>query len=131
MAAAVDHFGRQGYDDTKWSDVAADVGLGSTALYHYFESKLHCLFELMSDTLQTFRVAFDEVTAAHENVAEGVEAMLRRSFDMTEAEVLECRVLVAEQGRISVTRDAVREEEARSLARERTRELELAWATYL
>ena len=35
---ATDYFGRQGYEDTKWADVAAAVGVGSTALYHYFES---------------------------------------------------------------------------------------------
>ena len=60
--SAAEHFGRQGYEDTKWADIAADVGVGSTALYHYFESKLHCLFEIMSDTLEWFSVQFDEVT---------------------------------------------------------------------
>jgi AcrR family transcriptional regulator len=34
LEVAVDHFGRYGYEETKWADVAADVGIGSTALIH-------------------------------------------------------------------------------------------------
>jgi AcrR family transcriptional regulator len=41
LDAATDRFGRDGYEDTKWADIAADVGVGPTALYHYFESKQH------------------------------------------------------------------------------------------
>ena len=48
LKVATDHFGRYGYEDTKWADVAAAVDIGSTALYHYFESKQHCLFEIMA-----------------------------------------------------------------------------------
>jgi ABC-type sugar transport system substrate-binding protein len=48
-----------------------------------------------------------------------------------EQEVLRNRVLVAEQGLIGIPRSSQREEEARSLARARTRVLEFAWATFL
>ena len=41
LAVATTLFGRDGYEDSKWADVASAVGIGSTALYHYFESKLH------------------------------------------------------------------------------------------
>ncbi|MGZ4271845.1 MAG: TetR/AcrR family transcriptional regulator, partial [Solirubrobacteraceae bacterium] len=41
LEVATDLFGREGYEHSKWADVAAAVGIGSTALYHYFESKLH------------------------------------------------------------------------------------------
>ncbi len=36
LEVATDYFGRYGYDETKWADVAAAVEIGSTALYHYF-----------------------------------------------------------------------------------------------
>ncbi len=52
LTSAIDHFGRDGYEYTKWADIAEDVGFGSTALYHYFESKLHCLFEIHGDALR-------------------------------------------------------------------------------
>ena len=54
MDVATEYFGRHGYEDTKWADVAAAVGIGSTALYHYFESKQHCLFEIMAQAVADF-----------------------------------------------------------------------------
>ncbi len=131
LAAAADHFGRQGYEDTKWADIAADVGVGSTALYHYFESKLHCLFEIMSDALASFRTVFDEVTHEHERFEDGFVAVLHANFAISDVEVSRCRVLVAEQGRLSQARSTEREEEARQRARSRVRELEMVWSNYL
>ncbi len=43
LLTATAYFGEYRYETTKLADVAAAVGIGSTALYHYFESKLHCL----------------------------------------------------------------------------------------
>src|SRR3954452_5347003 len=100
LATASRYFGEHGYEDTKWADIAAEVGVGSTALYHYFESKLHCLFEIMSDTLLSFRNVFDDVTRAQERFEEGFPALIRANFDLDEAMVSRCRVLVAEQGRL-------------------------------
>jgi AcrR family transcriptional regulator len=131
LAAAAAHFGRQGYEDTKWADIAADVGVGSTALYHYFESKLHCLFEIMSDTLLEFRTTFDEVTQKHERFEDGLVALVHANFDLSEAQVSRCRVLVAEQGRLGQPRATEREEDARQRARSRTREMEIAWSNFL
>ena len=34
LVAATERFGRNGYEDTKWADIASDVGVGPTALYH-------------------------------------------------------------------------------------------------
>jgi TetR/AcrR family transcriptional regulator, cholesterol catabolism regulator len=131
LTAAAAHFGRVGYEDTKWADIATDVGVGSTALYHYFESKLHCLFEIMSDTLQIFRDRFDAVTAEHERFEDAFPAVLHANFSLDEEMVSRCRVLVAEQGRLSQPRTSEREEEARNSARAHTRTLEVAWSNFL
>ena len=45
--------------------------------------------------------------------------------------MLRNRLLVSEQVLVGVHRTSVREEEARQLARTRTRDLEFAWATFL
>ena len=34
LQAAVDRFGRDGFEHTKWATVADEVGIGQTALYH-------------------------------------------------------------------------------------------------
>ena len=56
LRVAIEAFGRNGYEDAKWADIATAVGIGPTALYHYFESKQHCLFEIMAQTVADYRV---------------------------------------------------------------------------
>ncbi len=131
VARAVEHFGQEGYEDTKWADVAAAVGIGSTALYHYFESKLHCLYVIMADALEFFQRDFDRITHGQPDYLEALVTVLRSGFELSDYEVLRIRVLVAEQGLVGVRRSSPREEEARQLARGRTRDLEFSWATFL
>lgn len=131
LKTATAYFGEYGYEATKLADVAAAVGIGSTALYHYFESKLHCLYVIMADALGFFRTEFDLHTSAHEDYLDALLAVLRASYDLTDQDVLRNRVLVAEQGMVGVTRTSPREEEARTLARSRIRDVEFTWATFL
>lgn len=129
--AAIEIFGRDGYENGKWADVAAEVGIGSTALYHYFESKLHCLYVVMADALEAYRLQLDDITSQSGDYSDALRAALDAGFTLSDHEVLRMRVLVAEQGLVGVPRKSAREEAARELARERLRELELAWATFL
>lgn len=131
LEVATQYFGEHGYEDTKWADVAAAVGIGSTALYHYFESKLHCLYVIMADTLERFQNDFDRITSEHDDYLEALLAVLRSGYDLTDQEVLRQRLLVAEQGLVGIPRSSPREEEARALARARTRDLEFSWGTFL
>jgi TetR/AcrR family transcriptional regulator, cholesterol catabolism regulator len=131
LEVATEQFGREGYEHSKWADVAKAVGIGSTALYHYFESKLHCLYEIMAEALQDELEKFERITKEHDDFTEGLVAVLESVFDLTEHEVLRNRLLVSEQVLVGVHRTSAREEEARQLARARTRDLEFAWATFL
>jgi TetR/AcrR family transcriptional regulator, cholesterol catabolism regulator len=131
LVAATEFFGRDGYEYTKWADVAAAVGIGSTALYHYFESKLHCLYVIQAEAVEADRQKFERVVAEHEDFTEALTAVLEAAFDLTEHEVLRNRVLVAEQALVGLHRTSPREEEARQLARSRVRDVEFAWATFL
>jgi AcrR family transcriptional regulator len=131
IEAAIDHFGRYGYEETKWADVAAAVGIGSTTLYHYFESKRHCLFEIMGMAVADFRGRFDRLTVAHDDWSDALVAVLRDQFDLTDTEVLRLRVLVAEVGRLGASRTLPREEAARAGARAQIRDLEFTWGTFI
>ena len=131
LEVAIAYFGNQGYEDTKWADVAAAVDIGSTALYHYFESKQHCLFEIMAKAVAEFHERFDRITAAHDGWADALVAVLVDQFDLTEQQVLRNRVLVAEMGRLGVERELPREEAARAAARAQIRSLEAAWTAFL
>lgn len=129
LRAATERFGRDGYEDTKWADIARDVGVGPTALYHYFESKQHCLFVIMEDAITGFRSRFDGAVSANQDPLQALQAVLRDILDLDEHDVLRNRVLVAEQGLLSTPRTSPREEQARQAARARTRDVEFAWAT--
>ncbi len=130
VSVAIDNFGRDGFEESKWADVAAAVGVGSTALYHYFESKQHCLYVIMAEAIEAARADFDRITAENE-FGEAVRRVLEKGFDLNEHEVQRSRVLVAGQTRISGRRKSPREEEARQAARIRGHDLEVAWATLL
>jgi AcrR family transcriptional regulator len=131
LAAATEYFGRNGYEDTKWADVAAAVGIGSTALYHYFDSKLHCLYVIMAESNDEFQRRFVEITTAEDDCVEALTAVLRANYELTPLQVLRNRVLIAEQGLMSIRRTSSREEEARQLARSRSRRLQRDWAMFL
>ena len=91
LASAIDHFGRDGFEYTKWADIAADVGLGSTALYHSFESKLHCLFEIHGDAVEAERERFERLTADHSEFRPALVRLLNGLFDLSEHDVLRNR----------------------------------------
>jgi AcrR family transcriptional regulator len=129
--AAVDRFGRNGYENTKWADIADDVGIGPTALYHYFDSKQHCLYVILAQAVEDLHGRFDAINDAHREPAEALRAICTDFFELSEHEVLRNRVLVAEQALLGHAGNSPREEEARQEARGRIRALELAWAQFL
>ena len=131
LDAATDRFGRDGYEDTKWADIAADVGVGPTALYHYFESKQHCLFVIMDQAIEGFHLRFDQLASEHPMHLDALGAILLDCFRLSDRDIQRNRVLVAEQGLLASQRESPREEQARQAVRERTRDLEFAWATFL
>ena len=131
LAAATERFGRDGYESTRWAAIAADVGVGPTALYHYFESKQHCLFVILDEAVQMALARFEGIASAHADPVDALPKVVADAFDVTAHDVQRLRVLVAEHGLLAVPRSSPREEEARRTAGARTRALELAWAALL
>jgi TetR/AcrR family transcriptional regulator, cholesterol catabolism regulator len=131
LAAAIDRFGRDGYENTKWADIADDVGIGPTALYHYFDSKQHCLYVILGDALSELHERFDAIAAGQANPRSALRAICDDCFDLSDHEVLRNRVLVSEQALLSEESSSEREEQARLAGREQTRALEIAWTRFL
>jgi AcrR family transcriptional regulator len=129
VAVATEYFGENGYEDTKWADVATAVGLGPTALYHYFESKQQCLFEILVEGIEDARAEFLRLNQGDFTVA--FPAVVRASFERNDREVRRSRVLVAEQGLVRHPRAAPREEDARLRAFALVKEYEAGWRDLL
>ncbi len=72
LTAAIERFGEVGFEHTKWASIADEVGIGQTALYHYFESKAHCLLTIMRLELAQ---SLERFTTAIEGIDDPVEAL--------------------------------------------------------
>jgi TetR/AcrR family transcriptional regulator, cholesterol catabolism regulator len=131
LDAAIDNFGEVGFEQTKWATIAGQVGIGQTALYHYFESKSHCLLTIMcielESSLERARKAAVEVDAP----AMKMEAAVASAFDVTAREALQARILLSHQDLLVTPRPSEREEAERQRARELVREIEQEWASLL
>ncbi len=127
LAAAIKNFGKNGYDATKWSTVADQVGIGQTALYHYFESKAHCLLTIMSIELQRSHEMFVKATADAPDPMAALRAAVRAAYAVSERDVLQMRTLQNNVAVLAVERRSQREETERKAARELVHQIEGAW----
>ncbi|MFI7702095.1 TetR/AcrR family transcriptional regulator [Nonomuraea sp. NPDC049480] len=131
LAAAIGKFGKDGYDATKWSTVADQVGIGQTALYHYFESKAHCLLTIMRLELQRSHEMFVKATADQSNAMDALRAAVRGAYAVSEKDVLQMRILQNNLALLAVPRNSKREETERLAARELVHRIESAWTDLL
>ena len=131
LAAAIDSFGADGYEHTKWAKIADDVGIGQTALYHYFESKAHCLLTIMSLELERSLERFREVTAGVTDADEALRAAIAAAYDVSPREVLQMRILQSHMDMLATPRPSEKEEVERQKARGLVREIEEEWTSLI
>jgi AcrR family transcriptional regulator len=131
LDAAIDNFGEVGFEHTKWATIANQVGIGQTALYHYFESKVHCLLTIMSTELERSLERARKATAGLEDPEEMLKAAIASAFQVEPREALQARILLSHQDLLVTPRPSEREEAERLRARDLVRELEHEWADLL
>lgn len=131
LDAAVTNFGSVGYEHTKWATVAKDVGIGQTALYHYFESKAHCLLTIMTAELNRYHEAFAAATEGAADAESALRAAISSAYAITESEALQARILLHHVDMLAAPRSSEREEEERKRAREMVRVVEKDWSDLL
>ena len=61
LRVAIDLFNRQGYDATSIGDLARELGLTKSAIYHHVPSKEHLLASAIDEALDALTAALDEV----------------------------------------------------------------------
>jgi TetR/AcrR family transcriptional regulator, cholesterol catabolism regulator len=131
LDAAIDHFGEVGFEHTKWATVADEVGIGQTALYHYFESKSHCLLTIMRMELDRSLANFREATSGIDDPTEALQAAIASAYEATPREALQRRILHNHMDMLSTPRQSEREEGERNLSREAVREIEVEWTALI
>jgi TetR/AcrR family transcriptional regulator, cholesterol catabolism regulator len=131
LTAAIESFGKDGYEHTKWAKIADEVGIGQTALYHYFESKAHCLLTIMSLELQRSLERFREVTADVPSADTALESAIAAAYDVSPREVLQMRILQNHMDLLATPRPTEKEEAERQRARALVRDIEQEWTALL
>jgi AcrR family transcriptional regulator len=131
LATATADFARIGYRASRWSDVADSVGIGSTALYHYFVSKEHCLFTIMAEVLRDNRDYFEVISRETDDPRAVISAAMRHPFEGGDAAADRHRVVMAEMHVLSLGHTGpAPEHEAYLDARGYAHDIVHAWTRY-
>jgi AcrR family transcriptional regulator len=94
LVAARSRFARDGFRATTNRLIAADVGISSSALYHYFSSKAELYAAVYCDTIDWMYAEF-EAAAQGERLVDRYLAVLRRAAEMQAADQTISGFLVA------------------------------------
>lgn len=131
LDCAVQRFGETGFEATKWSEISAEVGIGQTALYHYFESKAHCLLTIIRLELARSYDRFLAATKDSASPADALQAALAAAFDVSAAEMSQLRIVMANGDVLVNPRASEREEKERAACLALTHVIEAAWTDLL
>ena len=131
LDAATQEFGGVGFENTKWATVADQVGIGQTALYHYFESKAHCLLTIMTIQLTEAQQRSQKSIDGIDDPLEALKAAVGSAYRVTPTEALQARILLNHMDILLSPRSSEREEAERVRARELVHEIEQEWSDML
>ncbi|MGZ8178808.1 TetR/AcrR family transcriptional regulator [Williamsia sp. SKLECPSW1] len=131
LTVAIEQFARVGYEHTKWASVASEVGIGQTALYHYFESKAHCLLTIMRLELTDSVQRFQDGIAGISDPRDALRAAVSASLSGEAIDVSQRRILQSHMDILSERRQSEREEDERTRSRELVSEIERHWASLI
>ncbi|HYG93488.1 MAG TPA: TetR/AcrR family transcriptional regulator [Nocardioides sp.] len=97
LRRAIDLFNRQGYDGTSMGDLAKELGLTKSAIYHHVPSKEHLLAEALDESLAELSAAVERARSgdgrsSYERLRDVVEESVRVLVDHQPAVTLLLRV---------------------------------------
>ena len=83
LRRAIDLFNRQGYDATSVGDLARELGLAKSAIYHHFASKEALLSAALDEALDGLTAAVDTALAATgTDASQRLRAVVRESVEI-------------------------------------------------
>ena len=130
VAVATEYFGETGYEDTQLGGRGdRQSGSGPTALYHYFESKQQCLFEILGEAIEDACAEFRPLTEG--DFAVSFPALVRGSFERATARSAALASWSPSRAWSVTPRAAPREEDARLRAFSLVKQYEAGWRDFL
>jgi AcrR family transcriptional regulator len=82
LRAAIDLFNRKGYDATSIGDVAEELGVTKSAVYHHVPSKEHLLSEALDEALDELEAAVAAASTADGSAYDRLHWVVRRSVEV-------------------------------------------------
>jgi AcrR family transcriptional regulator len=82
LRAAIELFNRKGYDATSIGDVAEELGVTKSAVYHHVPSKEHLLSEALDEALEELEAAVSAAAAADGSAYDRLRGLVRRSVEV-------------------------------------------------
>jgi AcrR family transcriptional regulator len=82
LRAAIDLFNRKGYDATSIGDVAEELGVTKSAVYHHVPSKEHLLSEALDEALTGLEAAVSAAASADGSAYERLRGVVRHSVEV-------------------------------------------------
>ena len=119
LRIAIDLFNRQGYDGTSMGDLASELGVTKSAIYHHVPSKEHLLSEALDEALEGLEAAITRAEGMPGASAyERLRSVVRQSVEVLVAHQPAVTLLLRVRGNSEV--------EVRALSRRRTVDARLA-----
>ncbi|KHL10013.1 AcrR family transcriptional regulator [Mumia flava] len=110
LRRAIDLFNRQGYEATSVGDIAAELGLVKSAIYHHVPSKEHLLAAALDEALDGLSAAIDAATQRHGGAPayDRLVAVVRESVQILAAHQPAVTLLLRVRGNSEVEQAALK-----------------------
>lgn len=108
LLVAARTFTARGYDGTSMEDLAGELGLSKSALYHHVRGKAELLRLATDRALDGLGAVVDEAAALDGRAIERVEHVVRRSVQVLVEELPYVALLLRVRGNTTVERAAIR-----------------------
>lgn len=113
LRGAITVFNRQGYDGTSMGDIAAELGVVKSAIYHHVPSKEHLLAAALDEALEQLSTAVEVATTATEGTAyERLRAVVHDSVLILVEHLPAVTLLLRVRGNSPIEQDALRRRRA-------------------
>jgi AcrR family transcriptional regulator len=108
LQGAVDLFIRQGYDATSMGDLARELGLTKSAIYHHVPGKEHLLALALDEALDALSDRVEQAGTAPGTAVDRLRDAVRGSVEVLVAHRSAVTLLLRVHGNSEVERDALR-----------------------
>jgi AcrR family transcriptional regulator len=108
LRTAIDLFNRQGYDGTSMGDLAAELGVTKSAIYHHVPSKEHLLSEALDEALAGLESAItDAEQTTNASANDRLRSVVRQSVEVLVAHQPAVTLLLRVRGNSDVELEAL------------------------